>query len=64
MKYIGLKHLQTPLNVFTQLPARVNVTIALSTALNIVASLIKPFILRSSLYSSIMFLYLRYPLFL
>jgi hypothetical protein len=44
--------------VFVQLPARANVTIALLTALNIVAPLINLFILRSSLYALIIFLYL------
>src|SRR5271155_646320 len=60
----GLKHLQTPLNVLAQLLARTNATIALSIALNIIALLISPFIPRSSLYSSITFLYLRHPLLL
>ena len=52
---LGIKHLQTPPNVFVQLPARVNVTIVLWTALNIVVSLNLSF-LKYNLYN---FLYLK-----
>jgi hypothetical protein len=54
---IGLKHLQTHLNVFAQLPVRVNVTIALLTALNIVAPLITLSIPRFNLCALIIFLF-------
>ena len=60
----GLKHLQTHLNVLAQLLARLNVTIAPSIALNIIVPLIKLFILRSSLYNSTMFPFLKWPLLL
>src|SRR5271155_811462 len=60
----GLKHLQTHLNVLAQLLARTNMTIAPSIVLNIMGLPIKLFILRSSLYNSTMFLYLKWPLLL
>jgi hypothetical protein len=50
--------------VFVQLPARVNVAIALWTALNIVAPLINLSILTFLLYALIMFLCLKYLLLL
>src|SRR5271155_2228163 len=59
-----LKHLQTHLNMLAQPLARMNVTIAPSIALNIIVLPIKLFILRSSLYNSTMFLYLKWPLLL
>ena len=56
---LGIKHLQIPPNVFVQLRARVNVTVALWTAQNIVAFLNNPFILKSNLYTLTIFLYLK-----
>ena len=61
---LGIKHLQIPPNVFIQLPARVNVTVALLTALNIVVSLNNLSILISNLYILIIFLYLKSSLLL
>ena len=62
--FLGIKHLQIPPNVFVQLPARVNVTIVLLTALNIVVSLINLSFLKYNLYNSITFLYLNFLLLL
>ena len=60
----GRKHLQTHLNVLAQLLARMNATIALLIAPNIIALLISPIIPRSSLYNSTMFPSLKWPLLL
>ena len=60
----GLKHLQTPPNVLAQLHVRTNGIIALLTVLNTIALLIKLSTLRSHLYASIIFLYLKYLLLL
>jgi hypothetical protein len=46
--------------VFAQLPTKVNVTITLLTALNIVVLLINLYILRFFLYTLIIFLYLKH----
>jgi hypothetical protein len=60
----GLKLLQTLLNVPRQLHAKTNATIVLSTAPNIVALLINLFHLRSNLFTSIIFLFLKFLFFL
>jgi hypothetical protein len=56
--YIGLKLLQTLLNVLAQLHARMNATVVLWTVLSIIALLISLFHLRFHLFASI---YLIYP---
>ena len=61
---IGLKHLQTLPNVLAPLHAKTNATAALLIALNTIALLIKVSTRRSNLYTSIIFLYLKYPLLL